>query len=144
MLTACEPLPLEKNQTQNLPAPSGGYSLRVPIEKNTTNSQYSGTGVWKVTIFDQSGAVEYKDEESTMVGYLRIYWGWDANDQVWVYNSDDGRITRWTKNSGSWAKHENQEKSEIPPHILPNYARERLTGSEPDAGINSESLRSSP
>lgn len=80
-------------------------------------------GVWKVTILNHAGAEEYKDTDSTMVGNLNIYWGWDASDQVWVYNSDDGRITRWSKDSGTWTKHEHQDKSGVPSGILPDYAR---------------------
>ncbi|MGD7652776.1 MAG: hypothetical protein ACQCXQ_06155 [Verrucomicrobiales bacterium] len=122
-LAACKPHPPRKNQTQNLPSPSGDYRLRIPIEENTTHPEYAGTGVWKVTIFDSAGTREYKDEESTMVGNLNIYWGWDSKDQVWVYNSDNGQITRWTKQAGSWTKHQGRDKSEIPPDILPDYAR---------------------
>ncbi|MEM7013664.1 MAG: hypothetical protein AAF585_19505 [Verrucomicrobiota bacterium] len=122
-LAACKPLPPKKNQIQDLPSPSGNYTLRIPIEKNTTDPTYSGTRVWKVTISDSAGTQEYKDEDSTMVGHLNIYWGWDADDQVWVYNSDDGRITRWTKETGSWVKHEDQDEAGIPAEILPDYAR---------------------
>ncbi len=123
LLAACKPLPNKQNQIQNLSSPSGDYTLKIPIEKNTTNPRYSETGVWKVTIFDSSGTQEYKDEDSTMVGNLNIYWAWDTDDQVWVYNSDDGRITRWTKETGSWVKHEDQDNSGIPADLLPEDAR---------------------
>lgn len=137
LVAACKPLPPEKNQTQNLPSPSGDFTLRIPIEKNTTDPRYSGTGVWKVTILSSAGIQEYKDEDSTMVGNLNIYWGWDADDQVWVYNSDDGRITRWTKRTGVWVKHEDQDKAGIPQDILPDYARkQKPTDSEQDARGN--------
>jgi hypothetical protein len=119
--SACRPRP--KNETQNLPSPSGDYVVRIPIEENTSDPAYKGTGVWKVTILNKAGSEEYKDTDSTMVGNLRIYWGWDVRDQVWVYNSDDGRITRWSKDSGAWVKHEAQDKSGIPAGILPDYAR---------------------
>jgi len=123
-LAACKPASPAKNQTQNLPSPSGNYVLRVPVETHTTDPRYAGTKVWKVTILDRSGTQEYKDEDSTMIAHLNIYWGWDTADQVWVYNSDDSRITLWTKNSsGKWTKHENQDKSSMPPAILPDHAR---------------------
>lgn len=122
-LAACEPAPPKKNQIQNLLSPNGDYTLRIPIEKNTTNPKYSGTGVWKVTITNSDGVQEYKDENSTMVGNLNIYWGWDTDNQVWVYNSDNGRITRWSKETGTWVKHEDQDESKIPREILPDYAR---------------------
>ncbi len=135
-LAACKPPQPKKNQTQNLPSPSGNYILRVPIEENTTDPRYSGTRVWKVTILNSTGTQEYKDDDSTMVGHLNIYWGWDANDQVWTYNSDDGRITRWTKDSGSWLKHEDQDKSGIPQDILPAYERRRSENSERSGADN--------
>ena len=79
-----------------------------------------------VTIHSKSGALEYKDKDSDMVGHLNVYWGWDDSDQVWTYNSDDGRIYRWKK-VGKWtktlAKPEDSEK--IPQWILPEYARTR-------------------
>jgi hypothetical protein len=122
-LVGCNPIPPEKNQTQNLPSPSGNYKLRIPIEKNKTNPRYSETKVWKLTILNSAGIQEYKDEDSTMVGYLNIYWGWDADDQVWVFNSDNGQITKWTKETGDWVKHKDQNMQGIPLNILPDYAR---------------------
>src|SRR5687768_4991545 len=50
LLSSCNPRSPKKNQSQNLSSPSGAYSLRIPIEENTTNPKYSGTRVWKVTI----------------------------------------------------------------------------------------------
>lgn len=113
----------KRNQIQNLPSPSGNYVLQVPIESNTSDPRYSGTAVWKVTILDRAGRQEYKDEGSTMVGNLNIYWGWDSSDQVWVYNSDDAGVTRWTKSAEGWVKHEREGKSGIPKGILPASVR---------------------
>jgi len=93
-LSGCAPPAPRPNQTQGAASPSGRYVLRLPIEAQTTDPQYKGTGVWKVTITDLSGKVLYKDEDSKLVGNLNVYWGWDDQDRAWVYNSDDGRIWR--------------------------------------------------
>jgi len=108
---------------QGTPSPSGKYVLRLPIEAQTTNPQYKGTRVWKVTIADSSGTVLYKDEDSTMVGTLNVYWGWDDQDRAWVYNSDDGRIWRWEFAESGWKKIESQRSDGIPDFVLPDYAK---------------------
>jgi len=62
-LFGCAPPTARPNQKQGAVSPSGKYALRLPIEAQTTNPQYKGTRVWKVTITDSSGKVLYKDEE---------------------------------------------------------------------------------
>ena len=83
-LAACAPSASRPNQTQGTTSPSGKYVLRLPIEPQTTDPQYQGTRVWKVTILDTNGKVLYMDDESKMVGNLNVYWGWDEQDRVWV------------------------------------------------------------
>jgi hypothetical protein len=122
-LSGCAPPAPRRNQVQGTPSTSGKYVLRLPIEAQTTKPQYKGTGVWKVTIADSSGTVLYKDENSTMVGTLNVYWGWDDQDRVWVYNSDDGRIWRWESATDGWKKIESQKSDGIPDFVLPDYAK---------------------
>lgn len=75
--------------------------------------------MWKVTITDPSGNVLYKDDESRMLGNLNVYWGWDSQDRVWVYNSDDGRIWRWELAQTGWRKIESHRSDGIPAFVLP-------------------------
>lgn len=95
----------------------------MPIELQTSNPVYKGTPVWKVMISDANGRVVYKDEASEMVGSLRVYWGWDDQDRVWVYNSDDGSIWRWEVTGGEWRKIQSSRGDGIPPHVLPGSGK---------------------
>jgi hypothetical protein len=119
----CAPPAPRPNQTQGVTSPNGKYVLRLPIEPQTTDPKYKGTRVWKVTITDQSGKLLYKDDESKMVGNLNVYWGWDDQDRVWVYNSDDGRIWRWELADDEWKKIESQKSDGIPDFVLPDYEK---------------------
>jgi hypothetical protein len=124
--TGCSPVAPRRNQTQGATAPSGKFVLRMPIEPQTSNPVYKGTPVWKVTITDPDGRIVYKDEASEMVGSLRVYWGWDDQDRVWVYNSDDGSIWRWEVTGGEWRKIQSGRGDGIPEYVLPGAGeRER-------------------
>ena len=123
-VAGCLPKKKPDNQTQRLVSPSGKYVLTLPIEKSRS-PQYADTPVWKVTIHDSAGALEYKDDDSTLVGTFNVYWAWDQKDRVWVYNSDNGRISRWEKRNLKWSTAEvaETEKKEAPDSLLPDYAR---------------------
>jgi len=95
----------------------------MPVEPQTSNPVYKGTSVWKVTISDTNGRVVYKDDASEMVGSLRVYWGWDDQDRVWVYNSDDGSIWRWEVTGGEWRKIQSSRADGLPPHVLPGSGK---------------------
>ena len=120
VLVLPEPPPHD-NQIQDLASPSGEYVLAVPIERNTTNPDYRNTRVWKVTIRNADGRVEYKDEASTFVGYLNVYWIWDQDDRVWLYNSDDGHVYFWERAQDAWLKHlwGYGQTKDIPRDIMP-------------------------
>lgn len=122
-LVGCRPPASRRNQKPRTRSPNGKYVLTLPIEAQTTNPRYKGTRVWKVTIADASGTVLYKDEQSTMVGNLNVYWGWDGQNRVWLYNSDDGAIWRWEFTAEGWEKIRSQRSDGIPEWILPDYAK---------------------
>jgi len=122
-LLGCGPPAPRANQKQRTTSPNGKYVLTVPIEAQTTNPKYNGTRVWKVTIADTSGAVLCKDEQSTMVGNLSVYWGWDDQNRVWLYNSDDGAIWRWEVTPEGWKKFRLQKADGIPEWVLPDCAK---------------------
>ena len=116
---------MKPNQVQGIISPSGKFVLELPIELQTTNPKYAGTEVWKVSISDSAGTVLYKDEASTMVGNLNVYWGWDEKDRVWVYNSDDGMIWRWELQTNAWVKIESTKEDGIPDFVLPDYEKKK-------------------
>ena len=113
----------QPNQRQASISSTGKFKLDVKIEQQTTNPKYKGALVWKVCISDRNGKLVYKDEDSEFVANLKIYWGWDDREQVWVYNSDDGKIWRWNLKTDKWRKIESRKSDGIPDFILPNYAK---------------------
>ena len=128
VLTGCARRPAPANHRQPLVSPSGKYVLTLPIERAPA---YANARVWKVTISDRQGDVLYKDNTSTFVGYLMVYWIWDAADRVWLYNSDDGRTFFWELTDGKWVKKEwTKDEGERtvralapPPSLYPDYAK---------------------
>jgi len=83
-----------------LTSPSGKFVLTVPIEKR---SGYNAR-VWKVTISDRQGRQLYKDNASEFVGNLKVYWIWDEEDRVWLYNSDTSEVFYWELMGSEWIK----------------------------------------
>ena len=81
----------------------GRYTLNVLIEENQINPEYSGTKVWKVTIAEAERVV-YQDDGSEFVGNLMVYWLWDMEDRVWLYNSDTAEVYFWELDDSEWIK----------------------------------------
>jgi hypothetical protein len=96
------------NQKQNLVSPSGEYVLSLPIEGQR----------WRVTIRNRKGRIEYVDTSSDFNGALNVYWAWDDQDSVWLYNSDDGQVWCWIKDGRTWKKHTRYEVDGSPPPSL--------------------------
>ena len=131
LVMACvQSTPVPLNQQQPLTSPSGSFVLSLPIEENWVNPQYDGTRVWKVTISDTEGDVLYKDHESELVGYLKVYWIWDSDDRVWLYSSDTGDVFFWELVGDEWIKtwwgaagREIDRPIEPPVDLYPPYAK---------------------
>jgi hypothetical protein len=126
MHLGCKPSPPSTNQISPSTSPSGQFVLTMPIQRHTTNPRYTNTSVWKVTISTPTGQLLYKDEESTFVGMLNVYWQWDSADRVWLYNSDDGRVHYWQQENTQWKKHEHSGAATAPippPSLFPDYLK---------------------
>lgn len=74
-----------------------------------------------VTINSEDGSLLYQDKDSTMWSGLNAYFGWDEQDRIWLYNSDDGSIWRWELVKGSWNKLQSSREDGMPDWILPDY-----------------------
>jgi hypothetical protein len=85
---------------------------------------------WIVAISDASGKLEYQDTDSDFIGTLMVYWCWDQEDRVWLYNSDDGKVWYWERKEGMWLKtlwgrrdEKHAESQPQPPsEVFPPYA----------------------
>ena len=121
--------PQSWQQRNKIKTGNGTQWLTVPIERNELNPEYHNTRVWKVTISDPDDYLLYKDDESGFVGYLNVYWVWDSEDRVWLYNSDTGQVFFWELADGEWLKTEwgHGKVREIdrdlapPPELYPPY-----------------------
>ena len=116
-------------QIQNLKSPNQKYLVKIPIENKElrfgrSETKRSLTPVWIVSILNSKGEVIYRDEESRMIGTFNVYWGWDQNNRLWLYNSDNGKVWKWTLKEDTWIKERGNLKN-IPMKILPGYAREK-------------------
>ncbi|MEM8670972.1 MAG: hypothetical protein AAGG48_25815 [Planctomycetota bacterium] len=107
------------NQSQNQVSPSETYVLSVPQKYQSKTKE----SVWMVTIKSADGSVLYRDEDSTMWSGSNAYFGWDEQDRVWLYYSDDQRIWRWELVNDRWTKQESSSEDGIPNWILPDYAK---------------------
>ncbi len=51
------------------------------------------------------------------------YFGWDKQDRVWLYYSDDSSIWRWELVNGKWKKLQSSKGDGMPDWILPDYEK---------------------
>ena len=93
----CARFYMPDNQTQRLSSPDSSLVLTVPRQEDP-----AGNTFWHVTIADTSGTVLYVDSLSEFVGNLNVYWAWDEEGRVWLYNSDDGTVHFYSDASGDW------------------------------------------
>jgi hypothetical protein len=89
--------PTSPNQIQPLPSPDRSLLLTVPRWEDPVGNTY-----WHVTIADTSGTVLYVDSVPEFVGNLNVYWAWDEGGRAWLYNSDDGIVHLYSRDSGAW------------------------------------------
>ena len=94
------------NQREPLSSPSGWYVLTVPIERSGRRKGPLGYGIpfWHVTISDPNGTVLYRDPNEDFHGIHNIYWVWDDQDRVWLYNSDDGAVYFYERIESTWTR----------------------------------------
>lgn len=100
---------------------SGRYLSRVELLDEATDS---GAPRWKVSIYSDKGNLLHESLLGDYSGNFRVYVGWDG-DTFWLFDSDTGRATQWSQGVKVWDKHSDIPASEVPDHILPDYAREK-------------------
>ncbi|HEX2951657.1 MAG TPA: hypothetical protein VHV83_19135 [Armatimonadota bacterium] len=111
------------NQTSRLPSPSKRFTMTMEMKHNR----------WIVSIFDKSDKLLYRDNNSSFLGHLNVYWVWDKADRLWLYNSDSGFVYYWTSTPQGWKKvcwgagHEQKSAGNFsPPEALyPDYAKKK-------------------
>jgi hypothetical protein len=113
--------PQKINQQRPAVSPSGDYTAFVAAP-----GKY-----WKIRIKGKDGS-EF-EETTDFVGHLNVYWHWDDQGRLWVYNSDDGTVHFWHRDGQTW-KHvawgsAGQPRTSLdaqpPEAVFPDYAKDR-------------------
>ena len=113
-----QPMP-RSNQRQGQVSPSGKYILSVDCTFRLKVLE----PVHRVTITEPDGNLLYRDDDSRFFAGLNVYFGWDPEDRVWLYNSDDGGLWCWSLDGDDWTKSRASDPDQVPTWILPDYAR---------------------
>ena len=110
------------SQISPLVSPGKKYTLKVIVIEENKNGFNSW---WQIEIADTQNNILLLDKDSFPANF-NIYWNWDNEERLWVYNSDDGKIYYWEFISGKWAQTEyDRESSKLIPakDLLPVYEK---------------------
>lgn len=121
-IVAVSNTPQPVNHRSPATSPDGNLILSVPIEND----------LWRVTIRDRKGNVVYRDEPG-FGGLFNVYWIWDRQNRIWLFDSDTSYVYYWENTPRGWRKvqwgygHTREVPEAIqPPEVLyPEYARQR-------------------
>jgi|GEM_PF-2109777 len=95
--SGCESTPSEEGSA----SPSGDYVAELRLGRTP---DVDGNVVWTVTIVDNSGKVVYRDANSEFPAQFGVILAWDADDRLWVYGGDSGRVFFWERAADKWQK----------------------------------------
>jgi hypothetical protein len=99
-----EPAPLRQRvdpagQQQGITSPSG-FVARVPI---VSMEGRDFATYWCPELRDADGGLLLRDREGFPARF-NVYWAWDAQDRLWLYNSDDGAVVIYAAGPEAWAR----------------------------------------
>jgi len=78
-------------------SPSGDYSAWLSISRGA-----DGYRIWVVHIVSGEDRVEHIEFMEDYPANLMAYIGWDDEERLWFYSSDDGRYYYWEKSGSPW------------------------------------------
>lgn len=79
---------------------------------------------WDVVVVDRKSGRKHK-EEAPFMPHLQIYWHWDADNRLWIYNSDDGSVHLLNRDRDKWLMsrwgygHRTDSDPGVPPGLTP-------------------------
>ena len=104
-----------EGQQQDLPAPGSGLLVRVPIV-NIEGRDF--TSWWRPEILAADGHLLFRDPQGFPARF-NVYWGWDDQQRLWLYNSDDGRVWIYAQGPQGWARQEWERGAGLaPPAVI--------------------------
>lgn len=82
-------------------SPSDDYRAWLSIQQDS-----DGFNVWVVNITSEEDKVELLEFMNEYPANLMAYIGWDHEDRLWFYSSDDGRYFYWERTEeGHWNRY---------------------------------------
>ena len=113
--------PQKPNHLNPAPSPDGRYEARFS----------SPSPGWDIVVVDTTTGNKWK-EETPFMPHLQIYWRWDANNRLWIYNSDNAgvhflepNVEGWTLKDWGWSHTAASGMGHLTPpaELYPEYAR---------------------
>ena len=113
--------PQKPNHLNPAPSPDGRYEARFS----------SPSPGWDIVVVDTTTGNKWK-EETPFMPHLQIYWRWDANNRLWIYNSDNAGVhflepdmEGWTLKDWGWSHTAASGMGHLTPpaELYPEYAR---------------------
>lgn len=113
--------PQKPNHLNPAPSPDGRYEARFS----------SPSPGWDIVVVDTATGNKWKEETSFMP-HLQIYWRWDVNNRLWIYNSDNAGVhflepdvEGWTLKDWGWSHTAASGMGHLTPpaELYPEYAR---------------------
>ncbi len=98
-------------QQQDLEAPGGTVSVRVPI---LAVEGRDFANYWCPEVLAADGQRLFRDEEGFPARF-NVYWGWDDEQRLWVYNTDDGGVWVYSEGPDGWGREAWRPDGELEP-----------------------------
>ena len=118
--------------SSHLPQPINQQFPAISPSKKYQASFTSPDDYWHLKITGTD--IQSFEKTTTYIGHFSIYWLWDNDDRLWVYNSDVQFLYFWHFVDGNWVEAEYGLEGEKnpsfdfspPEDVYPYYAKERL------------------
>jgi hypothetical protein len=109
----------QAGQESPLASPDGRWVAKVPL--SAVPGREFATW-WLPEIADADGALHYADPEG-FPGRFNVYWAWDAEDRLWLYETDEGGLWVFAEEAGQWTRRPPREGEAPPESIVARRAR---------------------
>ena len=82
---------------------SGNYMCAIYVVERLRDGEPKERLYWKVDIYNKKKKLEFEEVVFDLSGHFSVYWGWEG-DVLWIYNSDNGRVMKWSLGDAGWLK----------------------------------------
>ncbi len=99
------------SQQQDQASPDGAFVVKVPIVGAEGRDFAS---YWTPRIEAAGGEVVFEDSLGFPARF-NVYWGWDDQQRLWLYNTDDGLVWIYAAGPEGWARSAWERQDELIP-----------------------------